>query len=90
MMTHLPSLLAWFVAGAIVGTLHWMSLRWSVGLLAAGRSFALALAAQLGRFAAIGATLTLIVIHEGAYALLASAGGVLVARAVALRRTARN
>ena len=89
-MAHLSSLLAWFVAGAVVGTLHWMTLRWSVGLLAGGRHLALALLAQLCRFAAIGAALTLIAIHEGAYALLASAAGVLMARAVAIRRTARS
>ncbi|SKA25409.1 N-ATPase, AtpR subunit [Enhydrobacter aerosaccus] len=90
MTAHLPFLLAWFIAGAILGTLHWMSLRWSIGLFAAGRSVLLPFLTQLARFASIGAALTFAAVHQGAYALLASAGGVLAARAVALRRAART
>ncbi len=89
-MGHLLSLLAWFIGGAICGMLHLMTLRWNVGLLAVGRLLAFALLVQLGRFAAIGAALAFVAVHQGAYALLASAGGVLAARTTALRWTVRN
>ncbi|MBV8187116.1 MAG: hypothetical protein JO339_07740 [Alphaproteobacteria bacterium] len=80
----------WLAAGVLIGSPYWLALRWSAGVLAAGRSIALAIAVQLVRFAALGAALTFVTIHWGAVALLFSAGGLMLARAVALCRVARG
>jgi len=65
-------------------------LHWSVAKLAAGRSIAVVIAMQLVRFGAIGAAFAFVAIHWGALALLLSAGGVVIARAIALRLAARG
>jgi F1F0 ATPase subunit 2 len=70
--------------GTLAGTWHFMSLRWNWPLFAEGRALA-ALGLQLARFALTGALLFLLA-HVGALALLAGMAGVLLARAIAVRR----
>ena len=75
----------WLSAGMVFGACHFLTLRWNVGMLAAGRSLLPVMAVQLGRFAAIGIALAVIVIHFGALALLAATAGILAARTVVTR-----
>ena len=90
-MTAPPALvLLWFVAGALVGGLYWLTLRWSVALLASGRSVALAIAVQVVRFAALGAALAAVAIGYGWPALLLSASGLVLSRAAVLRLAGRS
>jgi F1F0 ATPase subunit 2 len=75
----------WLAAGAAIGAVHFMSLRWNVRMLAAGRSLLPAVAVQLARFAFIGAALAAIAIYFGALPLLAATAGILAARTVIIR-----
>jgi N-ATPase, AtpR subunit len=70
----------WFAAGMVIGACHFLTLRWNVGMLAAGRSLLPVIAVQLGRFAATGAVLAVIAIYFGAIALLGATAGILAAR----------
>jgi F1F0 ATPase subunit 2 len=70
--------------GTLAGAWHFMSLRWNGPLFAEGRPAA-ALVLQLARFAFTGALL-LTLAHFGALALLAGMAGILLARAIAMRR----
>jgi hypothetical protein len=90
MTSTLPSVFLWLAAGMLIGSPYWVTLRWSVGMLATGRSMALAIAMQLVRFAALAVALAFVAIHWGALALLVSAGGLMLARAAVLRRVARR
>ena len=72
-------------AGALVGVFHFLTLRWSVGLLAAGRAPLAAMALQLSRFAVLAAALAGLAMRFGAVPLLAATAGILVARAAAIR-----
>lgn len=90
MTAILLSALPWFAAGALAGVVYWLTLRWSGETLAAGGSLALALALQVTRFAALGAVLAGVAIRGGALALLASAGGLMVVRALVLSRVRRE
>jgi hypothetical protein len=74
----------------LIGSLYWLTLRWSAATLTSGQSIVLAIAVQLVRFAALGAFLAFVAIHWGALPLLLSAGGVMVARAVVLRLNRRR
>jgi len=73
--------------GLLLGFIHFGSLWWTVQLFAGGNA-ARALAAQLLRFALLGAALFALA-KLGAVALLASALGLLLARALLLRRFGR-
>jgi F1F0 ATPase subunit 2 len=75
----------WLAAGTAIGAVFFLTLRWSVRMLAAGNAVLLVMTLQLARFAVIGAVLAAIVNHFGALALLAAAVGILVARAALLR-----
>ncbi len=79
------SFLAHLAAGLALGTAYFLSVRWTSDRLAAGRGIAGTVAAIVGRFVLLGGVLTLISL-EGALPLLVTALGVLVARAVVLRR----
>jgi N-ATPase, AtpR subunit len=70
----------WLAAGTIVGGLFFLSLRWNVRMLTAGRSLLPVMAVQFGRLAAIGVVLAVIAIHFGALPLLAASAGILAAR----------
>jgi len=72
-------------AGAIAGGFFFLTLRWNVGMLAAGRSLLPVMAVQFGRLAVIGVVLAVIAIYFGALPLLAATAGILAARAVVTR-----
>lgn len=74
------------VAGAVAGWAHFMSLRRVADLFTEGRMSAVAL--QLGRLAALGVFLWLCT-RGGAAVLIAGALGILLGRAVALKRGAQ-
>ncbi len=69
----------WFVAGGLLGVVHFLSLRWNVQRLVAGEMLA-SLGLQLFRFALTGTALTLTVRLFGGVALLAGALGLIAAR----------
>jgi F1F0 ATPase subunit 2 len=77
-----------FTAGTIIGAAHFLSLRWNVRMLTAGRSWLPVVALQLGRFAIMAVVLALITRTFGALPLLATALGILAARTVIVRREA--
>ena len=81
---------AWLVAGATVGALFFLTLRWNVRMFAAGRSPVLALGLQLARFAAIAGMLAFVALHFGALPLLVATAGILAARTVILRWGVRS
>lgn len=76
---------AWLSCGALIGTFHFLTLRWNVRLLALGRAPLLALAVQLGRFALLAGALAVIASRFGALPLLLAAAGILAARTAAVR-----
>jgi hypothetical protein len=71
-------------AGALVGVLHFATLRWSTALYL-GRTFALAFGLQLVRLGVVGLLLFLLA-HIGAGTQLAGALGLLAVRRPFLRR----
>ena len=70
----------WLAAGTVLGGFYFLSLRWNVRMLAAGRSLLPVMAILFGRFAAISAALAVIAIYFGALPLLAATAGILAAR----------
>jgi len=78
----------WLLAGASLGSLYFLSLRWTVRMVAGGRALP-ALALQVLRLALMAAALTTVVRSLGAVALLAATLGLLAARSAVLRREAR-
>jgi F1F0 ATPase subunit 2 len=81
---------AWLTAGTMVGTLYFLTLRWNVRMLADGRSPLLALTLQLARFASIAGVLAIVALHFGALPLLVVTAGILAARIVFVRWSARS
>jgi F1F0 ATPase subunit 2 len=81
---------AWLAAGAAVGALYFLTLRWNVRMFAAGRSPVLAVALQLARFAAIAGVLAVVAVHFGGLPLLVASAGILAARTVFLRWGVRS
>jgi len=79
---------AWLAAGAGLGTVHFLSLRWNLRMLAAGRALLAVAAVQLTRFVTVGILLAAITIYFGALPLLAATLGLLAARTVIVRREA--
>ena len=75
----------WLAAGALIGALHFSLLRSSVRMLVLGRARLLAFALQLGRAALLAGMLAVIVARFGAWPLLLATGGILAARAAAIR-----
>ncbi|MCF8534392.1 MAG: ATP synthase subunit I [Reyranella sp.] len=76
---------AWLAAGAAIGALYFLALRWNVRFFATGRSVVLAVALQFARFAAMAGLLTIVALEFGALPLLAATAGVLMARTMFLR-----
>jgi len=76
---------AWLCCGALIGAFHFLTLRWSVGLLAAGRVPLLAMTLQLTRFALLAGALGMIARGVGAVPLLVATAGILAARTAAIR-----
>ena len=82
-LAFIGALTAWFAAGALLGVLHFTSLRWNVRCLVSGRAV-LSLVVQLARLVLTGAALVLTVRLFGAGALLAASLGLLAARSAVL------
>ncbi len=80
----MTAVLAGLAAGALLGVVHFGSLRWNVRLYAGGGAVA-AFGVQILRFACTAAGLWALT-RLGAPALLAGASGIVVARGVLLRR----
>ncbi len=80
---------AWFVLGALIGALHFLTLRWNARLFASGQSLRLALGTQLVRFALVAGALAVIAIHFGALPLLIAAAGILAARTAVVQSGAQ-
>jgi N-ATPase, AtpR subunit len=77
--------LAWLVIGALIGRFHFLTLQWSVGKLATGRSWASTLVIQFFRFGVLAALLGLTARSFGAIPMLIVTAGVLLARSVIFR-----
>lgn len=79
------SALLHLIAGAGLGVVHFGGLWWNARLFAAGGRMATAVAVALGRFTLVGGVLAVAAL-QGALALLATALGLLVTRAIVMRR----
>jgi hypothetical protein len=90
MTATLASAFACLAAGMLIGSLYWLTLRWSVERLATRQSMALAIVVQLVRLAALGAFLAFVAMRWGALPLLLTAGGLMFARAAVLRLNGRG
>jgi hypothetical protein len=75
----------WLAIGIVIGACHFLTLRWNVRMLTAGRSLLPVMAIQLGRFAAIGIALAVTAVYFGALPLLAATAGILAARTAVTR-----
>jgi F1F0 ATPase subunit 2 len=75
----------WLATGALLGLLHFHSLRMNVRRLIGGEMLA-SLSLQLLRFAVTAAGLTLIAREIGALPLIEATIGLLIARSAVLRR----
>ncbi len=73
------------IAGLLLGTAYFSTLRWTTDRLAAGHGMALTIAAIAARFVLLGGALAL-ASRQGALPLLLMALGVFAARALVLRR----
>ncbi len=82
---YLLSGTAWLGAGVLIGTFHFMMLRWNVRMFAEQQSLLLPLGIQLIRFALIAAALAAISRSFGAAPLLVVTAGILAARIAILR-----
>ena len=69
----------WFLAGGMLGMMHFLSLRWSVQRLVAGRAL-LSLGLQVLRLVLTGTAMILTIRLFGAVPLLAGSLGLMVAR----------
>jgi hypothetical protein len=75
----------WLAAGAGIGGVYFLSLRWNVRMLATGRAMLPVIVVQLTRIAGIGVALTAIALDFGALPLLAAGVGILLARSIVVR-----
>ena len=78
-------LAAHLIAGSLLGLVHFRGLWWNARLFTAGGRATTAILLMVGRIALLGGLLTLASL-EGAAPLLVTALGVLIARAVIVRR----
>jgi len=86
--TYAFGLAVGWLAGMVIGAVHFLSLRRNVRMLTAGRSLLPIVAIQLGRFAALAVVLAAITRSFGALPLLAAALGILTARTIIVRKEA--
>ncbi len=80
---------AWLPVGLAIGAFQFMTLRWVVGMFAAGRSALVPVGAQLARLVLIAAALAIITRLVGALPVLSTTAGILIARTAMLRGGAR-
>jgi hypothetical protein len=76
-----PVGVAWVVAGLMIGTAHFMTLRWNAALFAAPGALAIPVLLQLVRLLLTGALLLGIARLGGVLPLLLTVIGILIARA---------
>ena len=76
---------AWLTVGALIGTFHFLTLRWNVRIFTVDRSFLRAFTVQLVRFAVILGALLVVTRSFGALPLLAAAVGIVAARTTVVR-----
>jgi N-ATPase, AtpR subunit len=81
---------AWLPVGMAIGAFQFITLRWVVGMLAAGRSTFVPFGTQLARLVLIAAALAIITRLAGALPLLGTTAGILIARTAMLRSGARR
>ena len=78
-LAYIAGTTGWFAAGGLLGTMHFLSLRWNVERLVAGQPL-LSLGLQLFRLVLTGSAMTLTVRLFGAVPLLAGSLGLMAAR----------
>jgi N-ATPase, AtpR subunit len=78
-------LYAGFGAGVLIGAAYFLTLRWTIQILALGQAALLGIGLQLARFAVLALALVLIARGFGAVSLVAVTAGILAARAAVLR-----
>jgi F1F0 ATPase subunit 2 len=83
-MAMIFQVFGWLLAGALLGSFHFLTLRRNVHMFGSGRAL-LPFGLQLLRLAMVAAALTIIARSFGALPLLAAALGLLAARTVVLR-----
>jgi hypothetical protein len=76
---------AWLTVGALIGAFQFLSLQWTVRMLVVGRGLVLPVGVQLARFALIALILTAIAWSSGAFPLLVTAAGIVVARTLIIQ-----
>ena len=76
---------AWLAIGGLIGTCHYVTLRWIAHMLAAGLVLPVTVAVQLVRLAITAGMLTIITRQYGALPLLAATLGLLASRTVLVR-----
>jgi N-ATPase, AtpR subunit len=76
---------SWLSIGIVIGVFYFLTLRWNVRMMTAGRPLLPTMAIQLGRFAAVGIVLAIIADYFGALPLLATTAGILAARTAIIR-----
>jgi hypothetical protein len=75
----------WLTLGALIGALHFLTLRWNVWMLTADWPLPLASAIQLARFTITAGLFAVVAVHFGAFPLVVATAGVLAARTAVLR-----
>jgi F1F0 ATPase subunit 2 len=85
LLAYVISAGTWLGVGAIIGTMHFLTLRWNVRMLADSRPLPLAFATQLARFVLTAGALAIVADNFGVFPLLLATAGILVARTAMLR-----
>ena len=75
----------WLSSGMLAGAFHFLTLRWTVKMLAAARPVLLPLGLQLIRFVLMAALLVTIANFLGALPLLMATMGILIMRTIIVR-----
>jgi hypothetical protein len=75
----------WLPLGALIGALHFLTLRWNVWMLTADWSLPFASAIQLARFTVTTSLFAVVAVLFGAFPLVVATAGVLAARTAVLR-----
>lgn len=77
--------IAWVGSGVLIGTSHFVVLRWNVRMLALGRAPLVIMALQVARLSLLAGLLATIARNFGGLPLVLAAAGVLAARNVVVR-----
>jgi F1F0 ATPase subunit 2 len=85
MFTLVLTTSVWLAIGGLIGTCHYVTLRWIARMLVTGPVLPAIMAVQLVRLAIIAGTLTIITRQYGALPLLAATLGLLASRLAVVR-----